>query len=288
MSDTAGGVLVPKDPAGNDSCALRVPDRSPSYEDGPYWSHSRYWKWRTCGEAYRRHYEEGDQEPQDSNRAFGDAVHKCIEFDYREKIQTGKNKPLSEKVDFFIEKLRDEIAKGLVFSGRDTKESLEKTGQVLVKLHHEKIALHTHPKEVEKKVLFSVPGMDIPILGYLDLIEEDPDTGKLYLRDHKTSREPYEKDAADLSIQLGCYSLATAIDDVSYDVLIKSRVPDVVRIPGKITPLFRSYAISELSTSYHAVKARVFPRPMPGKYPCQPGKCYYWSTCVGKYCSGGR
>jgi len=286
----SAGVSTVSPGNGNGTEGLILPDNTekPARRAGEgrkYFSFSQYTKYvMLCGEMYRRYYIEGEPEPKGSNLALGSACHKAIEHDYREKIKTGVNVPVSVKEDVFVQSFRNEVAQGIVFEEFENQGDIEKTGLSLVRIHHEKVAIHTHPVAVEKKIEIDVPGMDVPIIGYLDLIERDQATGNLVLRDHKTSAKRYAEDSAGTSIQLGLYALDTGIDDVSFDVLIKSRIPDIQRVPGKMTALFKSYCASQLRDAYLAIKAGIFLKAIPGRWPCQPGRCHYWANCAGKYC----
>ena len=60
---------------------------------------------------------------------------------------------------------------------------------------------------VEEPFILTLPDLHIPIVGYIDLIEED-ESGTIIVTDHKASGRSYSNDETDKNLQLTIYQLA--------------------------------------------------------------------------------
>ena len=84
---------------------------------------------------------------------------------------------------------------------------------------------------IEEAFSFTLPGIPIPIIGAMDLIEEDS-AGTLIITDFKTSGRAYSKGEVDQSQQLTMYQIAAkniGFGDrdilLRFDTLIKTKTP---------------------------------------------------------------
>ena len=60
---------------------------------------------------------------------------------------------------------------------------------------------------IEEAFAFTIEGIDIPIIGITDLIEED-ESGTIIVTDYKTSNRAYSADEVDKNFQLTLYHMA--------------------------------------------------------------------------------
>jgi len=84
---------------------------------------------------------------------------------------------------------------------------------------------------IEEAFSFSLPGISIPIIGAMDLVEED-DCGTLIITDFKTSSRAYSKDEVEQNQQLTMYQMAAKRSGYAdreillrFDTLIKTKTP---------------------------------------------------------------
>jgi len=87
---------------------------------------------------------------------------------------------------------------------------------------------------IEEAFSFTLPAIPIPIIGAMDLVEEDS-TGTIIITDFKTSGRAYSKDEVDQNQQLTMYQLAAkrnGFDDreilLRFNTLIKTKVPKYI------------------------------------------------------------
>jgi len=250
-------------------------------KDRPHFSHSQLRAYQICSMRYYWKYVEGIREPKSSELALGSSIHRTIEFDYRHKMKSGRNEALSAKQDLFVEAFREEVRQGVLFPEWEKPEDVEKQGVELIKVHHAEVAVNANPVSVEKFIEVRIPHISVPIVGWIDVVEET-ESGRV-IKDHKTSGRRYSEDAASFDLQLALYSAAEGIKSVAFDVFVKNKKPYIQKVPGEVSPLFRSYALGIYRQVYRCIEQGIFFPQAPGKWPCSPAWCYYWDRCVKRF-----
>lgn len=84
---------------------------------------------------------------------------------------------------------------------------------------------------IEEAFSFTIPGLPIPIIGVIDLIEED-ESETIIITDWKTSGKAYSVDEVDNNMQLTIYQMASKANGyvdreilLKFDCLIKTKTP---------------------------------------------------------------
>jgi putative RecB family exonuclease len=103
---------------------------------------------------------------------------------------------------------------------------------------------------IEEPFLFNIPGVPVPFIGVIDLVEEDL-SGTVIISDFKTSSKAYTADEVDKSLQLTLYGMAAKAngyqnDDIllRFDCLIKTKIPKFEQY----------YSVRSESDEKHAVR----------------------------------
>lgn len=224
-----------------------------------------------CGEQFRRRYIEGEITPPGIAARTGSGTHKAAEINHIQKLESGFDLPL----DVIQDAARDEYVRlvrdrGVFIPRQDVPaknkllaEGLDRTVR-LAKLYAEKVAPEVKPKAVEVTLYHEVPGLDIPLRGQLDLLDEN----NIY-RDLKTSGKAGSQSTADNSLQLTFYwGLARAndfpVDRLALDFLVDTgeksyhRQFSTYRMPGDFDAL-----IQRIKMILQSIKAGLF-------QPCDP------------------
>lgn len=169
-----------------------------------------------------------------SDLEFGSAVHKVLEAYYREKLQ-GNLLPVKELHATFEKVWREAVEdqKDIRYpEGKDFK-SLLLEGKELLTVCYNKIQTDKQFKVigVEEPFSFNLEGCPVPIIGAMDLIEED-ESETLIITDWKTSGRAYFNDEVDRNFQLTLYQIAAKKNGYSdreillkFDCLIKAKTP---------------------------------------------------------------
>lgn len=235
-----------------------------------------------CPEAWRRKYIA--KEPTDSTPAlaFGSAFHGAIEA----QLTTGQ-----KAVDAWPAAWANALERGPVDFGFDTPETHFNEGIRLLSNAGVSQAIdgfvarsdETGPM-VERKVTLNVPGVPVPVIGYIDFISTDGVPCDL-----KTSSKSWTDGKAADSLQ-GLFYLA-ALNQAGQNfhgwrfrhvVFVKTKEPKVqvlenVHTPGELFFLFRM--VSEV---WKGITREVFPL-NPSSWRCGPTYCDYFANCRGRY-----
>jgi hypothetical protein len=128
----------------------------------------------------------------------------------------GSPRSIEEARDIAAKEFERAVSDGVTMSTKDKeigadklKASCKDTAVVLAALYVSDVAPRVKPVAVERKVEIKPRDMDITIMGYIDLVEDD--LGDV-IRDLKTGEKAPFKDAAKLSQQLTMYAMIRAAE----------------------------------------------------------------------------
>ena len=129
----------------------------------------------------------------------------------------------------------------------------------------------------EKPFSLDITGLDLPFIGFIDLLAEVE--GKRTLVDFKTSGSSYREHEVILSDQLTAYQLAEPeAEQVVLWVLVRTKEPKIEWHPDTRTPEDLITYLSKARLVAHEITARRFYK-RPGMW-C--GWCDYLPVCTGK------
>ncbi len=164
---------------------------------------------------------------------FGTVIHLVLGDYYNEK-RTGKKMALTNVHKSFedhwhrVAEKRTDIQYG---SGRDFKTLLRDGIDLLTAWYNKLPDDQFNVLAIEEAFSFTLPGLTIPIISAMDLIEED-EAGTLIITDFKTSGKAYSIDDVDLNQQLTTYQMAAKENGygdreilLRIDCLIKTQKP---------------------------------------------------------------
>lgn len=235
-----------------------------------------------CPEAWRRRYIEGLKEPTSTALVFGGAIHDTIEaymvsghldVIWQEKISKQLNE--TPNIEWGTENADSLIADGMRLLGSPA-----------VTAYIDDIKARYTPNEntIERRVNLHVPGVPIPIIGYIDIILYDGIPG-----DFKTASRMWAPDKAQSELQPLVYLAALNQEGVNdhgwkfrHFVITKTARPSVrtfecQRSPSEVlTSLFPS-----IQQVWADIQADRFPK-VTNTWKCSPKYCGYYADCLGK------
>jgi hypothetical protein len=145
----------------------------------------------------------------------------------------GSPRSIEEARDIAATQFEKAVAQGVVMSAKDKlvgeavlRASCKDTAIALSALYVKDVAPSIKPVAVERKVEVKPKDMDITIMGYIDLVEDD--LGDV-IRDLKTAEKAPFKDAATFSQQLTMYNMIRAAE--TRKMPRESRLVHLVRTP---------------------------------------------------------
>jgi len=217
---------------------------------------------------------------------FGSVIHKVLEEHYRMKME---GKLLSAKtLHEIFEKYWRETAEGkedIRYSEGKDFETLLLEGKELLTVYHNKM-----PEDqfriigIEEPFSFTIEGCPVPIIGAIDLIEED-ESGALLITDWKSSNRAYSNDEVDRNFQLTFYQMATKANGYSdreillkFDCLIKTKTPKFEQYYSSRTEEDENRAVRKIIEVWNGINKNVFvPNDGSSNWRCK--NCPYQKAC---------
>lgn len=251
-------------------------------------SYSSISSYLMCARAWRYHYL--DKAPALTSPAlvFGSAFHEAAELYVRNpdgdtlpalwsEAWAAQLKSESERVDWGLES-----AEGLNATGH----RMANAGPVreLLEWIRERFTDETDDQNVERRVELRVPGVPIPVIGFIDVITTDGIPG-----DFKTAARMWSDSKAEDSMQSLFYLAALNQAGVEvpgwkfrHYVFTKTAKPDAKMFEVSHKPAELFWLFEMIAEVWRCIEAGVFP-PNPQSWKCSPKYCEFWSLCRGKY-----
>lgn len=237
--------------------------------------------WNTCNLRWYWRYIEGMKVPPGVSAVIGKGAHRSVEANMRRKL-AGESMDIEEAkalardatMEFWQtdDPVVDDEAK--VSTAGEAADCAVK----LAAVHHGEVAPGIQPVGVEvHKQCDQVLHHDFGLQGYIDILE----AGRI--RDTKTKGKKPPADLADrgsYADQLTAYSYLANVDNVQLDVLVNTKTPYSMEVPGaKRTPRDRELMLGRFALMARSIEAGIF-HPAPGdSWACSQKWCGYFSTC---------
>jgi hypothetical protein len=244
----------------------------------------------TCPENFRRKYLIGESTPSTPALLTGSAFHNTIEryIATKETIEAIPD-------DLTLSNLwhtawGEQIEKNTdVDWGADTPEEHYNEGiRILSTAEVQDLADSLTPASdesglwIERKMELWVPGVPIPIVGYIDIVTDDGVPG-----DFKTSKYQWSTDKAESEMQPLFYlaSLNQAGVEVPglrfrHYIVTKAKQPKVQVIEHSHTYAEIFWLFGLVQQVWQAIEREAFP-PNPNGWLCGPKYCGFWTSCRG-------
>lgn len=245
-------------------------------------SYSSITAYLDCPENWQRKYIA--KEPTKSSPAlvFGSAFHGTVE-------ELAAN-PQGDVLSIWKEAWNKALTGQEIFWGADSPEETFNDGvrmfsnpALLAEIAKIKPGSDEHGLKIERKVELNVPGVPVPIIGYIDIILDDGTPA-----DFKTSARSWTDDKAQESLQSLFYlaALNQAGVDVNWKfkhiIFVKTKEP-------KVQVLEHSHKVGELFFLFELIKRvwtgiekEVFPM-NPSTWKCNEKYCDFYANCRGKF-----
>ena len=187
-----------------------------------------------CSLKYRFQYVDKIPRPwRVAAMAFGTSVHAAVEWFHRERL-AGRSVEMVEVLKVFDADWYAQNVEPLVFSERESKDSLAEKGRAMLQIYVESVN-GTMPVAVEQPFELDLADpetgevLDVRLRGIIDLVEEDQT-----LVDLKTAGRTLEQGGLERHLQLSTYALAFllqhgAIPKLRLDMLLKTAKPRLER-----------------------------------------------------------
>jgi len=257
--------------------------------DQPHLSASAVQDYLDCGMRYRlSRIERKPPECVHDSLVFGSVIHRALKLFHRERM-IGNHLDTEDLLRGFEQFWREDAEdrpeirwmEGACF------ESLLEHGRALLSVYHEHV-----PRDgfrvvaVEEPFSLSVEGIPVPLIGVIDLVEEDS-SGTIVVVDFKTTARACSTEEVNRSMQLTLYGMAVrsaGFEDreilVRFDCLIKTRTPKFQQCYSIRTPEDEVRAVRKIRHIWDGIVKGVF---IPNDHSWKCTRCEfrgYCDTCV--------
>ena len=198
--------------------------------DDPHLSVTQLKMYLRCPLQYYFRYVCDLKMPPTGDMTLGRAVHGTLEDNYRQKIESRQDLPLDQVCESFSGRW-DQEAQLTLFKDDENPGHLKDEGVRLLGVYHSTIAPTVQPAEVEREFLVDTGATELPLKGYIDLIDSD---GTII--DHKTTKRSFPQDAAEKDLQLTAYAMAyrqlygQPENGLRLDALVRNKEPKVQQL----------------------------------------------------------
>ena len=247
-------------------------------------SYSSISTYQLCPRSWRYRYLDKVEAPTSPALVFGSAFHNTVEAYLRD----GSEKPLAHHwTEAWTEQLRQREA----ISWDKEPHTYEDLGNAMfseqdtISLVDAIQPLRTNGVPmIEERIELRVPGVPVPVIGFIDIVEEDGIPG-----DFKTSSRSWNQKRADDEMQPTFY--LAALNQAGYTlnpnlrfryyVFVKNaKKPKVELWETQRTPADLFWLFGTIHEVWRAIERHVFP-PNPTTWKCSPKWCEYWEQCRG-------
>ena len=241
-----------------------------------------------CPENWRRKYIAKEPTMSSPALAFGSAFHETVERLVVEAL--GKDFSGIDVLSIWGQEWEKAVQKQEVFWGADTPESICNDGvrmfsnsNLLEEIRNIKPGIDENGPKIERRVEIVVPGVPVPVIGYIDIILEDGTPA-----DFKTAARSWSDAKAEESMQSLFYlaALNQAGDKVNWKfkhiVFVKTKEPKVQILEHSHKPGELFFLFELIQRVWEGISKDVFPL-NPGTWKCNPKYCDFYQNCQGKY-----
>ncbi len=162
---------------------------------------------------------------------YGSVIHSVLEKFYQERM-IGNKLPLKEMQDEFEKQWRQatDRCEKIQYSKGKSFEYILQEGKELLTVYWNKLPEDNFKiLAIEESFSFTVEGVPVPVIGQMDLVEED-ESGTIIIVDWKTAAKAFSLTDVDTNSQLTTYKMAAKANGfkdreilLRFDVLIKTQ-----------------------------------------------------------------
>jgi len=178
-----------------------------------------------CPRQFRHRYLLHEKERPGEGMVVGSFFHKTLEWNYLQKIKSGVDYPLSDAVQYLQDVAVPQVLEeegGEDFVRWDTNlDQARGDAHRITGAYYYTVVPHIQPTGVEERFEIEFPGVEIPVIGYLDTVEEQR------ILDTKTGRAAVKKVKPSWQLQGRLYSYASR-KPTEFHSISKAQTPNIV------------------------------------------------------------
>jgi putative RecB family exonuclease len=234
----------------------------------PHLSVSSIQKYIDCSLQYK--FSRIDKVPPEfisDNLVFGSSIHQALAEFNQERLSGVKMK--LEALKALFEKCWHEKAyenHWIKYSSGKSYQVLSALGKGLLETYYQQLpAKESTIISIEEPFKFEIDGLEIPVIGVMDLVEEDEDDGSIVITEYKTAAKAYGLDDVARNFQLTVYQMAARRNGYAnreivfkIDCLIKTKVPRFEQFYTNRNESDETRAIRKIKNVWEGIQKNIF------------------------------
>lgn len=178
-----------------------------------------------CPRQFQHRYLRGEKERPGESLVVGGTFHEVLEWNYRTKIESHEDQPLADAVQYFhdiaVPKVLEESGGSDNVEWNDTPEAALSDAERITSAYYRSVVPRIQPTATEQKFTIEVPGVEVPIIGFIDVQEE------ARTLDTKTGKQASRKVKPSWQLQGRMYAFATQ-KPTEYHSISRAKTPTIV------------------------------------------------------------
>lgn len=241
-----------------------------------------------CGEIWVQRYIHKRKVPPGIAALAGQGMHSAAEANYKQKIITQEDLPIDDIKDAAATGFMSRLQRDGVFVARDDMPSAKKIlgegkdkAVRLAAFAREVVMPNVQPVMVEEKIRIAVDGLDVDVLGIIDVTDNNG-----MIIDSKTSGKSWNRARVDEEEQPTVYRELFRVRAGHYpagfrfDVLVDlKKEPKLQQFEAERTEQDWKIWLQKAKRMRHAINAGVVLPALAGSWWCSAKWCGYWGTC---------
>ena len=238
-----------------------------------------------CPAQFMFRYIQGIKIPPSGAMTLGSTVDHSLDFNYKYKIDKREDRKVEEILEFFADDFDKEI-QDTELKDEEDKGKIKDSGVKVIGLYQEEIAPGLMPIDSQKEVSFNLECSPIPIVGYIDVVDEygtvidNKVRGKSPQKDKITGNYlPSEAEKLQVSIyENGMLAENKPPSALRIDTMVTTIKPKIIRSEVVTTHEDLRYLDSIVRFIVKAVENEIF---LPNRQSmlCSRRNCGYCSLC---------
>jgi len=226
-------------------------------------------------EWYFKHFL-GLPDVKDAKRAQGSAMHRAIEANFRQKMETKQDLDREKFLGIYAAAWAEESIDAR-FPEDESREEIERTGAVLAQKYLMEKAPEIQPVAVEHRVTGEIGG--VRVQGYVDLM----DTNGKIIDLKKAARKPSDIRPRHI-FQMATYAelVPGASGQVEIHSLIPTKTPQLVCQKHTVTEADRTHLVVMYPLIQEQMRSGLY-RPNRESWFCSRTSCAYWQRCETEF-----
>jgi hypothetical protein len=178
-----------------------------------------------CPRQFQHRYLRGEKERPGEAIVLGSMFHETLEWNYATKIASHVDQPLADAVQYLhdvaIPKVIEESGGTDYIAWDDKPETCISDAERVTSAYYRHVVPRIQPTATEQKFTIEVPGVEVPVIGYIDVQEAERTL------DTKTGRQAARKVKPSWQLQGRMYAFATG-KPTEYHSISRAKTPTIV------------------------------------------------------------